>query len=158
MAHIEPSFYGVKRAEEVTEVCEVLRKVGHPRGGWLQAARSTRGATQKSLATKLGFKRQAWAQLELSEARGAISLYSLRRAADALGYDLVYALVSREETGTGDAVPVAVAATGVAPAPEEVAAPVGGEEATPVVVPPRQEAETPVFTNWDTDELPTELR
>jgi transcriptional regulator with XRE-family HTH domain len=51
---------------------------------------------QQALATKLGFKRQAWAQLEASEARGAISLYSLRRAADALGYDLVYYLVPKQ--------------------------------------------------------------
>lgn len=66
-----------------------------PSGGWLRAARLTRGISQQHLATKLGFRRQAWAQLETSEAREAISLYSLRRAADALRYDLVYFLVPR---------------------------------------------------------------
>ncbi len=66
-----------------------------PAGGWLRAAREARGVTQKSLADRLGCKRQAWAQLEQSEARGAISLHTLRRAADALGYDLIYALVPR---------------------------------------------------------------
>lgn len=68
-----------------------------PIGGWLRAGRKARGVSQQQLAEKLGFKRQAWAQLEASEAREAISLYSLRRAADALGYDLVYYLAPRDE-------------------------------------------------------------
>lgn len=67
-----------------------------PAGGWLRAGRKAQGVSQQQLAEKLGFKRQAWAQLESSEAREAISLYSLRRAADALGYDLVYYLVPRD--------------------------------------------------------------
>jgi transcriptional regulator with XRE-family HTH domain len=54
------------------------------------------GASQSELAAKLGFKRQAWAQFEASEARGAISLASLRRAADALGCDFSYQVVPRE--------------------------------------------------------------
>ena len=69
-----------------------------PMGGWLRAGRKARGVSQQQLAVKLGFKRQAWAQLEMSEAREAISLYSFRRAADAMGYDLVYYLVPRGAT------------------------------------------------------------
>jgi transcriptional regulator with XRE-family HTH domain len=51
--------------------------------------------TQQALADALGCKRQACAQLERSEARGAISLYSLRKAAAAMDCELVYALVPR---------------------------------------------------------------
>ena len=70
-----------------------------PAGGWLRAVRVASGASQSELAAKLGFKRQAWAQFEASEARGAISLASLRRAADALGCDFSYHVVPREGTG-----------------------------------------------------------
>lgn len=86
--------------EKLTELREAYAALTPPQAGWLQAAREARGVTQKSLATKLGFKRQAWAQLETSEARGAISLYSLRRAAGALGYELVYALVPQAASGS----------------------------------------------------------
>jgi transcriptional regulator with XRE-family HTH domain len=66
-----------------------------PEGGWLRAVRIASGSPQAGLAEKLGCKRQAWAQLEASEAREAITLASLRRAADALGADLVYFLRPR---------------------------------------------------------------
>jgi predicted DNA-binding mobile mystery protein A len=66
-----------------------------PADGWLRQVRRARGVTQQSLADALGCKRQACAQLERSEARGAISLYSLRKAAAAMDCELVYALVPR---------------------------------------------------------------
>ncbi len=96
-----------------------------PAGGWLRAARRSQAVSQQQLADKLGFKRQAWAQLETSEAREAISLYSLRRAAGALGYDLVYYLVPRHATGEERLEPERAEAPGarneegVAPAPPD---------------------------------------
>ncbi|MFZ9454165.1 MAG: helix-turn-helix domain-containing protein [Bacteroidia bacterium] len=60
-----------------------------PAGGWIRAVREWRGTRKKDLAARLGTQRQAWAQLELSEQRDAISLYSLRKAARALGCDVV---------------------------------------------------------------------
>jgi predicted DNA-binding mobile mystery protein A len=66
-----------------------------PADGWLRQVRRARGVTQQALADALGCKRQACAQLERSEARGAISLYSLRKAAAAMDCELVYALVPR---------------------------------------------------------------
>lgn len=105
-----------------------------PVGGWLRAVRKARGVSQQQLAEKLGFKRQAWAQLEASEAREAISLYSLRRAADALGCDMVYYLVPRDDN-TGAVGDLSRLQAGVAP-----------EEHT--------EPDAP----WPGQELPTELR
>jgi transcriptional regulator with XRE-family HTH domain len=67
----------------------------------LRAVRVANGVSQSELAAKLGFKRQAWAQFEASEARGAISLASLRRAADALGCDFFYHVVPREGSRAG---------------------------------------------------------
>jgi transcriptional regulator with XRE-family HTH domain len=110
-----------------------------PPGGWLRAVRKARGVSQQQLAEKLGFKRQAWAQLEASEAREAISLYSLRRAADALGYELEYSLVPRERS------------------PDEAAgegAQRSGDGAVTPTHPPRLE----LAARWSTPDLPTELR
>lgn len=77
-----------------------LRGLVPPPGGWLRGWREVRRRTQRALAAELGCQRQAWAQFELSEERGAISLASLRRAAAVLGCDLVYGLVPREESPT----------------------------------------------------------
>lgn len=79
--------------DEAAAGVRVPRQV--PADGWLRQVRLARGVTQQALADTLGCKRQACAQLERSEARGAISLYSLRKAAAALDCDLVYALVPR---------------------------------------------------------------
>lgn len=54
---------------------------------------------QSELAARFGCTRQAWAQFEASEARGAISLASLRRAADALGCEFSYTLRARAGVG-----------------------------------------------------------
>jgi predicted DNA-binding mobile mystery protein A len=51
--------------------------------------------TTPQLARKLGATRQAVVDLERREARGAVTLGALRRAADALDCEVVYALVPR---------------------------------------------------------------
>src|SRR6187200_3050580 len=90
--------------DQVGEPTAGVRELGQvPTGGWLRAMREARGVTQRELAAKLGFRRQAWAQFEASEARGAISLASLRRAADVLGCDLVYGVVPRERLASSSA-------------------------------------------------------
>lgn len=86
-----------------------------PAMGWLRARREVQGIPQKILAAKLGIKRQAWAQFETSETRGAISLYSLRRAADALGCEFVYFLIPKHPQTVE---PVDNVATPATPAPD----------------------------------------
>ena len=91
-----------------------------PEGGWLRVVRGWRGTRQKDLAAQLGTQRQAWAQLELSEQRDAISLYSLRKAAKALGCDVVYYLVpARGEQAASSAPPVPTAVPVPVSAPRE---------------------------------------
>jgi predicted DNA-binding mobile mystery protein A len=67
-----------------------------PARGWLRAVRDAVGLSQEDVARKLGTKRQSYAQLETAEARGAISLASLQRAAEAMDCELVYFIVPRE--------------------------------------------------------------
>lgn len=67
-----------------------------PARGWLRAVRSVLGSSQAHVAKKLAMARQSYAALEAAEQRGAISLNSLQRAAEAMDCRLVYFIVPRE--------------------------------------------------------------
>ncbi len=67
-----------------------------PTGGWLRAIRSALGMSAGHLAVRLGVTRQAVADLERREANGTVTLAVLKKAADALDCDVVYALVPRK--------------------------------------------------------------
>lgn len=67
-----------------------------PSGGWIRALRTALGMSLQQVATRLGIAKQSMARLEANEATDAITLKSLRRAAEALDCQLVYALVPRE--------------------------------------------------------------
>jgi predicted DNA-binding mobile mystery protein A len=67
-----------------------------PARGWLRAVRSALGLSQEYVAKKTTMTRQAFASLEAAEQRGAISLNSLQRAAEAMDCELVYFIVPRE--------------------------------------------------------------
>lgn len=66
-----------------------------PAGGWLRALRQAIGMTAAQLAARLSISQPSVGALERREADESITLDTLRRAADALGCDLVYALVPR---------------------------------------------------------------
>lgn len=66
-----------------------------PPTGWLRAIRLATGMPATFPAKKLGLTQQGFDALEKSEAAGGISLKSLKRAADAMDCDLVYAVVPR---------------------------------------------------------------
>jgi predicted DNA-binding mobile mystery protein A len=66
-----------------------------PPGGWLRAIRLATGMPASYPAKKLGLTQQGFDALEKNEAAGAITLKSLKRAADAMECDVVYALVPR---------------------------------------------------------------
>jgi len=67
-----------------------------PSRGWLRAVRDAIGLSQATMGKKLHIKRQSYAQSEAAEERGAISLTSLQRAAEAMDCELVYFIVPRE--------------------------------------------------------------
>lgn len=66
-----------------------------PARGWVRAIRDALGMSGAELGSRLGVRQSTVDQLERSEANETIKLESLRRAADALDCDLVYALVPR---------------------------------------------------------------
>jgi predicted DNA-binding mobile mystery protein A len=72
-----------------------LRRLARPTRGWVRAIREALGMSAATLAERLGTTPGAVTRLEQSEAADRIRLDTLRRAADALGCDLVYLLVPR---------------------------------------------------------------
>jgi predicted DNA-binding mobile mystery protein A len=66
-----------------------------PPAGWVRAIRDALGMTTRQMAARMGVTAMAVSSLEESERAGTVQLSTLRRAADALGCDLVYTLVPR---------------------------------------------------------------
>jgi predicted DNA-binding mobile mystery protein A len=67
-----------------------------PPSGWIKAIREGFGMTSTHLAQRLGVTTSTATRLEISEADDTISLGTLRRAAEALGCELQYALVPKQ--------------------------------------------------------------
>jgi predicted DNA-binding mobile mystery protein A len=66
-----------------------------PQKGWIRAIREATGITLREMAKRLGKVPSLALYLERSEADYRISLGNLREAAEALGCQLVYALVPK---------------------------------------------------------------
>lgn len=73
-----------------------LSRFARPRLGWIRAIRDALGMTTYQLASRLEVSQPTVSGLEASEGMETIRLDTLRRVADALGCDLVYALVPRK--------------------------------------------------------------
>ncbi len=66
-----------------------------PPRGWTRAIRNALGMTTAQMGRRLGISSSAIVQLEKSEVQGTAQLATLRRLADALECELVYAFVPR---------------------------------------------------------------
>ncbi len=72
-----------------------LEGAPRPHRGWIRAIRDALGMSARELAARMDVIQQNISELERRELRGTITLDTLRRAADALDCDLVYALMPR---------------------------------------------------------------
>jgi predicted DNA-binding mobile mystery protein A len=68
-----------------------------PPKGWISTLRESLGLTSAALSRRLHIAQQNVDKLEDRERAGTITLASLRRAADALDADFVYAFVPRKK-------------------------------------------------------------
>jgi predicted DNA-binding mobile mystery protein A len=66
-----------------------------PRGGWVRAIRTALGMSERAFARRLQLSYGAVQEIERNERRGKVTLETLRRAAETLDADLVYAIVPR---------------------------------------------------------------
>jgi predicted DNA-binding mobile mystery protein A len=91
----EVSVRGRELLDAHFEEWQRLRGLARPPRGWVRSVREALGMSAAVLAARLGTTAGAVTRLEQSEAADRIRLDTLRRAADALGCDLVYLLVPR---------------------------------------------------------------
>src|SRR5712691_340281 len=85
----------IKQLERALQAFIAAKDSPRPPKGWLRAIRETTGITLREMADRLRKAPSLAANLEKSEAEYRITLGSLRDAADALGCQLVYALVPK---------------------------------------------------------------
>ena len=86
------------RLRQLDTVLRRYRSAGDtppPRLGWIREIRRALGMTTSQLARRLGVAQSAVSGMETREAAGTITLNSLRSAAEAMGCELVYAIVPR---------------------------------------------------------------
>src|SRR6266852_6262670 len=88
----------LKQLDRALQPFRAAAKTPRPQRGWLRAVREATGISATEVAHTLKRSRQLPLQLENAEAEDRITLRSLRTAADALGCDLVYALVPRTDS------------------------------------------------------------
>lgn len=94
---ISPKFLALQRKQLDARLRprNVVRLIEPPKEGWIRTIRTALGMTAAQLSRRLGTSPQAVLDLERSEAADKISLASLRKAALALGCDLVVAMVPK---------------------------------------------------------------
>jgi predicted DNA-binding mobile mystery protein A len=85
----------LKQLDRALKPFRAAAKNPRPQKGWLRAIREAAGISASEVARTLKTSRQLPVQLEKAEAEDRITLRSLRAAANALGCELVYALVPR---------------------------------------------------------------
>ena len=69
-----------------------------PDKGWVNTIRTTLNMTMAQLGTKLGITKQGVKKIEESEAKGSISINSLKEVGDVLELKLVYGFVPKDGT------------------------------------------------------------
>jgi predicted DNA-binding mobile mystery protein A len=74
------------------------RRTVRPVRGWLRALREALGMSQQQVATAMKVKQQSLIDFETAEAADRITLKNLRRAAEAMECELIYAIVPRSGT------------------------------------------------------------
>jgi predicted DNA-binding mobile mystery protein A len=84
-----------KALDQRTDQLSNARVSAAPAGGWIRAVREALGMSATQFAERLGVARQTAQEQEQNEIDGSIGLSTLRRAAEALDCQLVYAFVPK---------------------------------------------------------------
>lgn len=86
----------LKQYQDTVNQLRSLTVVPRPKEGWVRTVRKALGMSGPQLGRRLGLKKAQVSQMERMEMEDRISLKQLRRVAEALDCDLVYALVPRQ--------------------------------------------------------------
>lgn len=92
-----PKVYAKQARADLDHKAAAWRKLpgSRPHGGWVRAIRDALGMSAADLGDRMGLSQARVSQIEAGELDRSITLGTLERAADALGCDVVYALVPR---------------------------------------------------------------
>ena len=77
-----------------------IKYINRPKEGWIRTLRKALGMSSPQLASRLAVSKSQASQMERMETEDRITLKQLRRVADVLDCDLVYALVPRQSVET----------------------------------------------------------
>ncbi|GGP21877.1 mobile mystery protein A [Silvimonas iriomotensis] len=86
----------LEQVQDLVEVYSDLAKRQPPQRGWLKTIRESLGLTERQQAARLGIASSTLHKSELAEAEGRITLGQLRKLAEGLDCELVYALVPKK--------------------------------------------------------------
>lgn len=89
------SLIQLRQLEERLDKFRQLAASEAPKDGWINAMRQALGITTEQLARRMGVTRQAVLQIEAGERQQRVTWASLRKAAEAMDCDVVFALVPR---------------------------------------------------------------
>lgn len=77
-----------------------IKRIKSPKEGWIRTLRKALGMSSPQLAKRIGVGKSQASQMERMEMEDRITLKQLRRVAEVLNCDLVYALVPRQSVET----------------------------------------------------------
>lgn len=83
----------LRRLDERLAAAKPVERLTPPPKGWIRALRDALQMSGAQLGRRMGVAQQTVTAIEKSEQNGTIQLQTLRKAADALGGRLVYAIV-----------------------------------------------------------------
>ncbi len=81
--------------QQLKEWQSLGKKYGRPRAGWIKTLRVALSMSAEQFASRLGLSRGRVNQLEDAEVHGSVTLRTLNEAANALGCELIYAIVPK---------------------------------------------------------------
>ena len=85
----------IRQLDEALSEYAPLRSRPVPDDGWLRTIRDALGMSVRQLASRIGMSKTSVNNAEHTENRGTVQIETLRRIADGLDCDLVYAIVPR---------------------------------------------------------------
>jgi transcriptional regulator with XRE-family HTH domain len=89
---------GLRALDEAGMALRVVEEKANKVQGWLRSVRREVGITVAEVAGRLDVAEGEVYRMECAEGRGVIEMQTLRRAAEALGCELVYGLAAKEGT------------------------------------------------------------
>lgn len=79
----------------VDQTATRLHNIQQPKGGWLALVRRALGMSGAQVSARMGVSRNAIYQAERNEREGAITIAQMRKVADAMNAEFVYAVVPK---------------------------------------------------------------